>query len=44
MFGAAGMAGAFVGGRVAAYLSGHLLMLMFAAMMVATAAAMILSG
>lgn len=41
VFGMAGMVGAFVGGRVAAYLSGHLLMLMFAAMMVATAAAMI---
>ncbi|MEZ4361295.1 MAG: sulfite exporter TauE/SafE family protein [Kofleriaceae bacterium] len=41
LFGAAGMVGAFLGGRAAAYLPGRLLMVLFAAMMVATAVAML---
>lgn len=41
LFGAAGMAGAFVGGRAAAYIPGNILMLAFAGMMVATAVAML---
>jgi hypothetical protein len=41
VFGAAGMAGAFAGGRVAAYLPGGVLMAAFAAMMIATAIAML---
>lgn len=41
VFGAAGMAGAFVGGRLAAYIPGGVLMLLFAGMMVATAVAML---
>jgi uncharacterized membrane protein YfcA len=39
-FGAAGMAGAHLGGRASAYLDGTLLLLLFAAMMVTTAMAM----
>ncbi len=39
-FGAAGMAGAYVGGRAGAYVDGTLLLLLFAAMMVLTATAM----
>jgi len=39
-FGAAGMAGAHIGGRAAAFLDGTLLLLLFAAMMVITALAM----
>ena len=41
VFGAAGMAGAFVGGRLAAYVPGRGLMLLFAAMMVVTGLAML---
>jgi uncharacterized membrane protein YfcA len=41
LFGLAGMAGAFAGGRLAAALSGRLLMVLFALMMVATAVAML---
>jgi uncharacterized membrane protein YfcA len=41
LFGAAGMVGAFAGGRVAAYIPGVVLMLLFAAMMVATGFAML---
>ncbi len=41
LFGAAGMVGAFLGGRIAAYLPGRLLMVLFALMMVATAVAML---
>jgi hypothetical protein len=41
LFGAAGMVGAFGGGRLAAYLPARVLMVMFALMMVATAAAML---
>lgn len=41
LFGAAGMVGAYGGGRLAAFIPGKLLMLMFAAMMVATAIAML---
>ncbi len=41
LFGGAGMIGAFAGGRLARYIPGDALMLMFAAMMVATAIAMI---
>lgn len=41
LFGAAGMVGAFVGGRVAAYIPGGVLMVAFAGMMVATAIAML---
>jgi uncharacterized membrane protein YfcA len=41
LFGAAGMVGAFAGGRVAAYIPGVVLMLLFAAMMVATGIAML---
>ena len=40
-FGAAAMAGAYVGGRLAAYVPGSWLLLGFALMMIATAAAMI---
>lgn len=39
-FGAAGMAGAYLGGRASAWVDGTLLMLLFAAMMVTTALAM----
>jgi len=39
-FGAAGMTGAYLGGRVSAYLDGGLLLLLFAAMMMITASAM----
>lgn len=41
IFGGAGMAGAYLGGRLAAYIPGGVLMVMFAMMMVATAIAMI---
>ena len=41
VFGAAGMAGAFVGARIGAHLPGALLLIAFALMMVATAIAMI---
>jgi hypothetical protein len=41
VLGAAGMVGAFAGGRVAGYLPARALMLMFAAMMIATAIAML---
>jgi hypothetical protein len=41
LFGAAGMAGAFAGGRAAAYIPTGVLMVAFAAMMIATAAAML---
>ncbi|WP_407319688.1 sulfite exporter TauE/SafE family protein [Isoptericola halotolerans] len=41
VFGAAGMAGAFAGGLVGGHIPGTILMIAFAAMMVATAAAMI---
>jgi hypothetical protein len=41
LFGLAGMVGAFVGGRAAAYVPGAVLMLFFAAMMIATAIAML---
>jgi uncharacterized protein len=41
IFGAAGMVGAFGGGRLAAYLPGQVLMVAFAAMMLATAIAML---
>lgn len=41
ILGAAGMAGAFVGGRLAGYLPGRALMLMFAGVMIATAIAML---
>ncbi len=41
VFGAAGMVGAFLGGRAAAYVPGVVLMLLFAAMMLATAIAML---
>lgn len=41
VFGAAGMTGAFVGGRLAGYLPARALMIAFAAMMVAAAIAMI---
>ena len=40
LFGAAGMAGAYVGGRASAFLDGGLLLLLFAAMMLLTATAM----
>lgn len=40
IFGGAGMTGAYVGGRVGAYLDGTLLLLLFAAMMLLTAVAM----
>ena len=40
LLGAAGMAGAFAGGHVAGLLAGHVLMLMFAGMMLATSIAM----
>lgn len=41
IFGLAGMTGAFVGGLLGGYIPGAILMLLFAAMMVATAVAMI---
>lgn len=41
VFGAAGMVGAFAGGRIAAYLPARVLMVAFAIMMVATALAML---
>lgn len=41
MFGAAGMAGAFVGGKLAGYLSGGVLLIAFAAMMLVTAMMML---
>lgn len=41
LFGAAGMAGAYAGGRLAHFLPARLLLLTFAAMMVATAVAML---
>jgi uncharacterized membrane protein YfcA len=41
IFGGAGMVGAYVGGRLAAYLPAKLLMVLFAMMMVATAVAML---
>jgi uncharacterized protein len=40
LFGAAGMAGAYLGGRTAAFVDGGVLLLLFAAMMVLTALAM----
>ncbi len=40
VFGAAGMTGAYVGGRVGAFIDGTLLLLLFASMMVLTAVAM----
>jgi uncharacterized membrane protein YfcA len=40
LFGAAGMAGAYVGGRAGAFFDGALLLLLFAAMMIFTATAM----
>lgn len=40
LFGAAGMAGAYVGGRAGAFIGGSLLLLLFAAMMVLTSFAM----
>jgi uncharacterized membrane protein YfcA len=41
LFGAAGMVGGFAGGRLAAYVPGGVLMVLFAGMMVATAVAML---
>lgn len=41
LFGSAGMAGAFVGGRLAGYIPGHVLMIVFGVMMAVTAVAMI---
>jgi uncharacterized protein len=41
IFGAAGMAGAYAGGWIAAYLSGRFLMILFGLMMAATAVAML---
>jgi uncharacterized membrane protein YfcA len=41
VFGAAGMVGAFAGGRLAAYIPGRVLMIVFGLMMAATAVAMI---
>ena len=41
LFGAAGMVGAYAGGRVAAFIPGSLLLVAFALMMLATAVAMI---
>lgn len=40
LFGVAGMAGAYIGGRASAFLDGGLLLLLFAAMMLITSAAM----
>ena len=40
LFGAAGMTGAYVGGRIGSFLDGTLLLLLFASMMVLTAVAM----
>jgi uncharacterized membrane protein YfcA len=44
LFGAAGMAGAYTGGRVAHWIPGEILLLAFAAMMIATAIAMLRGG
>jgi hypothetical protein len=41
IFGAAGMAGAYAGGHLAAYIPGRVLMILFGLMMVATAVAML---
>jgi len=41
LFGSAGMVGAFVGGRLAGYIPGHVLMIVFGVMMAVTAVAMI---
>jgi uncharacterized membrane protein YfcA len=41
LFGAAGMAGAYLGGRLAAFISGNVLLLMFGAVMLGTAVAML---
>lgn len=41
VFGVAGMAGAYAGGRLAAHLPGRLLMILFGLMMIATAVAML---
>jgi hypothetical protein len=41
VFGAAGMAGAYGGGRLAAFIPGHVLMILFGLMMAATAFAML---
>lgn len=41
LFGAAGMVGAFVGGRLSAYIPGRVLLIVFGAMMAVTAVAMI---
>lgn len=41
IFGTAGMAGAYFGGRLAKYIPGHVLMVLFALMMLATAIAML---
>lgn len=41
VFGAAGMAGAYGGGRLAAFIPGHILMILFGLMMAATAFAML---
>jgi uncharacterized protein len=41
IFGAAGMVGAYAGGRVAHYIPGEILLLAFAAMMIATSVAML---
>jgi hypothetical protein len=41
IFGAAGMVGAYTGGRVAHYIPGEILLLAFAAMMIATSVAML---
>lgn len=41
VFGLAGMAGAYGGGRLAAFIPGHILLLLFAAVMLGTAAAML---
>ncbi|MBD3783251.1 MAG: sulfite exporter TauE/SafE family protein [Micrococcales bacterium] len=41
IFGGAGMAGAYAGGRVAHYIPGEILLLAFAAMMIATSVAML---
>jgi uncharacterized protein len=40
LFGAAGMTGAYIGGRIGAFLDGTLLLLLFATMMILTAVAM----
>jgi uncharacterized protein len=41
LFGGAGMVGAFLGGRIAAYVPGSVLMLLFTGMMIATSIAML---